>query len=118
MKWKITEPQKYLTLISFIILMIGFGSAALIYQTAENDSSGVLGYEIIGGQAYPIMPEDSKIYLRNLQHYGGKQLVLIDELNRWFIGLWHGKSLAFTVFFITIVISFLVFFIANQLKRD
>ena len=65
MKWKITDPRTYLTLLSFIILLVGLGSASLIYRTAENDSINVLGYEIIGGQAYPIMPEDSKVYLKN-----------------------------------------------------
>jgi hypothetical protein len=118
MKWKITDPRTYLTLLSFIILLVGLGSAALIYHTAENDSINVLGYEIIGGQAYPIMPEDSKVYSGNLQRYGGKELVIIDEVNRWFVGLWHGKSLAFTVAFITIFISFVVFFIANHLPSD
>jgi hypothetical protein len=118
MKRKITDSRTYLTLLSFIILLVGLGSAALIYRTAENDSISVLGYEIIGGQAYPIMPEDSKVYLRNLQRYGGKELVIIDEVNRWFVGLWHGKSLAFTVAFITIVTSFVVHFIANHLPSN
>ena len=116
MKWKITDPRTYLNLISFIILLVGLGIAALIYRTAENDSNDVLGYEIIGGQAYPIMPEDSKVYLGDLQRYGGKELVLIDEVNRWFVGLWHGKSLAFTVAFITVFISFVVLFIADHLS--
>ena len=61
MKWKITDPQTYLNLIGIIILLVGLGSAALIYNTAENDSRDVLGYEIIDGHAYPIYPEDSKI---------------------------------------------------------
>jgi hypothetical protein len=118
MKRKISDPQKILKLISFIILLVGLGSATLIYQTAKNDSNDILGYEIIGGQAYPIMPEDSKVYLGSLQRYGGKEMVLLDEVRRWFVGLWHGKSLAFTVAFITIFISFVVFFIANHLPSD
>jgi len=52
------------TLISsaVMILLVGLGSAVLIYRTAENDSNSVLGYEIIVEQAYPIRPEDSKMY--------------------------------------------------------
>jgi hypothetical protein len=119
MRWKINDPRTYLNLIGIIILLVGLGTAALIYRTAEHDSNtGALGYEIIGGQAYPIMPEDSKVYLGNLQRYGGKELVLIDEVNRWFGGLWHGKSLAFTVTFLTIVIFFAVLFIANHLPSN
>lgn len=115
MKWKISDPQTYLNLISVMILLVGLGSAVLIYRTAENDSNSVLGYEIIGGQAYPIMPEDSKMYLHDLQLYSGKAGVLADEFRRWFVGLWYGKSLAFTVAYITIFISFVVFYAANHL---
>ena len=115
MKWKISDPQTCLNLISVIILLVGLGSAVLIYRTDGNDSNGVLGYEIIGGQAYPIKPEDSKMYRHDLELYGGKAAVLSDEFSRWFVGLWHGKSLAFTVAYITLFISFVVFYIANHL---
>ena len=115
MKWKISDPQTCLNLISVIILLVGLGSAVLIYRTVGNDSNGVLGYEIIGGQAYPISPEDSKMYRHDLELYGEKAAVLSDEFSRWFVGLWHGKSLAFTVAYITLFISFVVFYIANHL---
>ena len=115
MKWKISDPQTCLNLISVIILLVGLGSAVLIYRSAENDSNGVLGYEIIGGQAYPIRPEDSKMYLHDLQLYSGKAGVLADEFRRWFVGLWYGKSLAFTLAYITLFISFVVFYAANHL---
>lgn len=118
MKWKITDPQICLNLISVIILLVGLGSAALIYQTAGDDSNKVLGYEIIGGQAYPIEPEDSKMYLRNLQLYGGKASVLTDEFSRWFVGLWQGKSLAFTISYITLFVFFVVFYFANHLPSS
>ncbi len=115
MKWKITDPQTYLNLIGIIILLVGLGSAALIYNAAENDSRDVLGYEIIDGQAYPIHPEDSKMYVHDLQVIGGKASVLIDEFRRWFVGIWRGKSLAFTVAFISIFISIPFFFFAEHL---
>ena len=112
MKWKIA----CLNLISIIILLVGLGSAVLIYQTTENESNNVLGYEGGGGSYYPIMPEDSKKYLRDLERYGGKANVLADELRRWFVGLWHGKPLAFLVACITILISFGVVSVANHLQ--
>ena len=115
MKLKIADQQTCLNLITVMILLVGLGSAVLIYRTAENDSNSILGYEIIGGQAYPIMPEDSKMYLRDLQLYSGKAGVLADEFRRWFVGLWYGKSLAFTVAYITLFISFVVFYAANHL---
>jgi len=106
MKWKIADLHTCLNLISAIILLVGLGSAILIYLKAENNSSAVLGYEEEGGSIYPIFPEDSKKYLRDLELYGGKANVLMDELRRGFAGLWHGRSLAFTIACITIFISF------------
>jgi len=115
MKWKIANLHTCLNLISAIILLFGLGSALWIYRTAENNASGVLGYEEEGGSVYPILPKDSKKYLRDLELYGGKENVLMDELRRGFVGLWHGKLLAFTVGCISIFVSFGVFYAANHL---
>jgi len=114
MKWKIADLQHALRLISGILLLFGLGSAILLYLTADSVSDGVLGYEE-GGSVYPIMPEDSKRYLRDLELYSGKAGVLTDKFSRWFVGLWHGKSLAFTVACIAILISFGGFFAAHHL---
>jgi hypothetical protein len=113
MKWKTTNLQTRLYLISAIILLVGLSSSIWIYLTAEDDSKRVLGYEIVGGNAYLITPDNSKKYVHDLELYGGKANVLADEFMRWFIGLWHGKSLAFTVAFITIFISLGFFFVAR-----
>jgi hypothetical protein len=44
--------------------------------------------------------------------------MLADEFRQWFVGLWHGKSLAFTVACITVFVSFGFFFVANRLPSD
>jgi len=115
MKVKTLNLYTCLNLISVIILLGGLGSAILIYRTAEDTPYGVLGYEEGGGTVYPVMPEDSKQYLRGLELYGGKANVLMDQLRRGFIGLWHGRTLAFTIAFITFFISFALFYTANYL---
>ena len=115
MKREIADLRESLILIGAIIILVGLGSSILIYQSAGNDSDGVLGYEIIDGSAYPIRPEDSRIYRRDLELYGGKAAVVVDDFSRWFVGLWHGKSLAFTVAGISIFISFIFFFAATRL---
>jgi hypothetical protein len=98
------------------ILLVGFGAAIAIYLTASNDSADIAGYEAQGGYLYPISPEDSKSYMRNLELFGGKTNVLAREFIRWFDGLWHGKSLAFTIAFITILIS-VGFLLATDSRR-
>jgi hypothetical protein len=118
MKRKIVDLHTCPNLIGAIILLVGLGSAILIYRTAQNDSNGVLGYQERAGSVYPVRPEDSKKYLRDMELYGGKANVLTDEFRRWFIGLWHGESLAFIVAGITIFISFGVFYVANRLPSS
>lgn len=115
MKGKIPDLQTRLKLISVIILLVGLGCAAWIYQRAENVPYGALGYEVLDGTIYPIMPEDSKMYLHNLELYGGKLNVIMDDFRRWFVALWHGKSLAFIIACTTIIISGGFFYAANHL---
>ena len=116
MNQKIAHLRESLILIGAIIMVVGLGSAMWIYQSAGDYSGSVLGYEIIDGSAYPIRPEDSRIYRRDLELYGGKAAVVVDDFSRWFVGLWHGKSLAFTVAGISIFIAFIFFFAANRLQ--
>jgi len=108
MQWKITNLQTRLYLIAAIILLVGLGSAILIYLTAGDASENLLIYEF----------EHSNAYRHNLELYAGKWNVLADEFSRWFDGLWHGRSLAFTVACIFIFISFVVFFVAYHLPAD
>ena len=83
--------------IAIVILVVGFGSALLIYATATPTPANPLGYE----------PESSKQYLREMEVYGGKANVLASQLRQWFESLWHGKRLAITVVFLTLVLLLL-----------
>ncbi|MGO9139250.1 MAG: hypothetical protein ACLP9S_12840 [Syntrophales bacterium] len=115
MKEKCAGLRIGINLLSAIILLVGLGTAIFVYQTADNDASGALGYQIIGGTVYPIMPENTKIYRHDLELYGGKAAVLADDFRRWFNGLWHGQSLAFTVAVLSIIVSCTGFFTARHL---
>jgi hypothetical protein len=115
MKWKDLNKSLRLNIIGAIILLVGLSSATLIYLNAGKNSSGVLGYEAGDGTVYPMNPEDSKQYLRDLELYGGKANVLVDQFRRWFEGLWQGKSLAFIIAGTSIIVSFGLFYAANYL---
>ncbi|MEJ2696944.1 MAG: hypothetical protein P8013_09885 [Candidatus Sulfobium sp.] len=112
MKEKSGRIKKRLYLVAAIILLAGMGISAFIYLTADNDPGTVLGYEVIGGDVYPIRPDDSKMYRHDLEVYGGKANVLMDKFMRWFASLWHGRSLALTIACITVLIS-LGFFLVS-----
>jgi len=118
MKEKTANLHTFLYLLSGIILLFGLGSAVLIYESSSDRATSVLGYESGSGSVYPILPEDSKQYLRGLELYGGTANVLADELRLWFVGLWHGKSLALTVACITILVSSVIFHTATRLASS
>ncbi len=106
MKTKINR-RNLLYLVSATILAAGMAVAAVIYVTA--------------GRVREITLEPgfySKEYLRELETYGGTLNVLAAEFMQWFDGLWHGRQLAFTVAWITIFVSFCIFFIAYRLPSD
>jgi hypothetical protein len=113
MDWKLSDRRVRLNLIGVIILLGGLGSAFLIYRLAEDNLTDVLGYEEGDGSIYSISPQDSKKYIRDLKLYGGKANVLATEFRLWWVGLWQGKSLAFTVAFLTVLLSLGFIYAAN-----
>jgi hypothetical protein len=100
MNWKILNRRTWLNLISAVILVVGLDVATLIYQRAAKVNA--------------IMLEDSKMYRHNLEVLGGNFMVMIDDFRLWFLGLWHGKSLAIIIGFTTFIISFGFFYAANH----
>src|ERR1700726_2915396 len=87
MRWQQLDRSTALRTISAAILIAGLAAAIVIYAHAGPAPDYPLGSDL----------EDSKVYLRQLELYGGKANVLGVELRQWFDGLWHGRSLAFTV---------------------
>jgi hypothetical protein len=87
MRWQRLDRSTVLRTISAAILIGGLAAAIVIYANAGAAAENAMGFD----------PEDSKVYLRQLELYGGKANVLAVELRQWFDGLWHGRSLAFTV---------------------
>jgi hypothetical protein len=115
---KIRNLRKTLYIITAAVLMVGLAGAVLVYLTADDYSERTLGYEMVGGSVYPITPEDSKKYMHDLELYGGKANVLADEFIGWFDGLWHGKSLAFTIACITLFVSFGFFLVGSCMPSE
>ena len=107
-KWNASHPRTRLRLAAAGILFLGLAGAAAIYLAAGEAGDGGLGYE----------PEDSKLYMHDLELYGGKANVLAAEVSRWFAGLWHGRTLAGTVACIAVVVSGVMFWVASHLPSD
>ena len=100
--------QTRLYLGSAVIMLVGLGAAAVVYLAAGDVPEGVPDFDI----------EGSKRSLREMEVYGGKANVLVAEFMAWFGGLWHGRSLAYTIASITVVISCALFYVAHHLPSD
>ena len=104
MKLKATTLPERLYLGAVLTLVIGLCSSLWIYVTAEVplENDMIADYE------------NSKMYMRNLKLYGGQFGVLADEFRRWFSGLWHGKTLAYTIAGMTVFTVLVLYFIASD----
>jgi len=118
MREKLSKRQTRLFLVSAAILLVGLGSAMAIYLAADDEADGEQGYEVAGKYIYPAMNERSKKYQHDLELYGGKAAVLADDFNRWFDGLWRGRSLAVTMGCISALLSFSFFVAARNAHSD
>jgi hypothetical protein len=50
-----------------------------------------------------------------MEYIGGNANVLGSEITGWFVGLWHGRNLAYTLAVLTIIAALLCFYIAFAL---
>jgi len=111
------HPKQVLYLVSLAILAFGLGAAACIYFLTDDSDEAAGGQTVIvsGGSTYSIPANATKLYVRDLQRFGGKAALVFDDLNRWFSGLWHGRALAGTIFWISIALSLALFLVARYL---
>ena len=96
-----------------LVLVAGLALAGWIYSRADGGPDLSVAYQIVvvDGVPQPIAPNESKAYRREVQRYGGKMALLFDDIGQWWSGLWHGRSLALTVAFISVIVSFALYFI-------
>src|SRR5215472_11876844 len=85
------------------ILFVGLLAAELIYLFAGEDADMEAVAEIARGRGYE----------HNLEIMGGKFAMLSADFNRWFMSLWHGRSLAYTIAVVAVVIAAGCFLLAQ-----
>jgi len=104
------KKRGLLNTIAFLVLLFGLCGAVIVYERAANAPVQVLGYEQgEDGKVYPILPEDSKKYQRDLKLYGGTANVMADEMRRWVAGLFQGKTLGITIGCLTVLAALILF---------
>lgn len=56
----------------------------------------------------------SKMYMHEIQRFGGKLAVVFEELTQWLGGLWHGVNLAITVAWLSVATALVLFLLARM----
>jgi hypothetical protein len=110
------KAQLYLSCVA--ILLVGLCSSVLIYFTAEERAAAGMNYIIVNGEAYPVAPQSTKRYIRELERIGGKQAVIFDEIIRWFDERFSGKALGVTLGWISVAAALALFLFARWLPPD
>jgi hypothetical protein len=95
--------------IGVFILVTGLLAAALVYRRV----TAAEGLRSADGQAYLLMPRETKAYEDQMERMGGKANILATELREWFASLWHGRRLAYTLATLAIGGSLVCFFFAH-----
>jgi hypothetical protein len=90
------------------ILALGIAASIVIYIVAGPDSDEPPAYD----------PMQNKMFLHDLELYGGKANILAAEFRDWFTGLWIGRNLAFTVAALTVLVVLLLRILARLPRRD
>ena len=90
--------------ITVLLLLIGFGSALVIYLTARPVTLDPL----LGD------PLTNKKFVHELRVIGGKGNVMAAQFIDWFAGLWQGENLAGTVAVLTVAVTLAFRFVAAR----
>ena len=109
--------RKRLILCSILVAVVGLSSALLVYLRAGEDGELDENVQtvVVDGKTFRIPLASTKTYRRDLQRVGGGAAVLADDLERWFSGLWRGRSLGITLTWITAFVSVGLFLLARQI---
>jgi hypothetical protein len=112
---RLTRGQLQLYAAGWIVLAAGVAGAIWSYLAAVEPAPDAIGYDVTGGGAYAIRPEDSKRYEYDMERFGGKASILAVEIREAFAHLWQGRRRAFTVGTLGLLTALACFFLADAL---
>ena len=91
----------------WLILLVGWSFAALNYVSAASDNANGNADNIVGARSYDY----------NIERIGGKAALYAVRFNEWLGGLWHGRTLSYTVAILTLVLAIACFWVASLISE-
>jgi hypothetical protein len=114
---RLTRGQVRLYAAGWVVLAAGLIGALWSYVAAVEPAPDAIGYDVTGGGAYAIRPEDSKRYAYDMERFGGKASILAVEIRGALAHLWQGRRRAFTVAILALLTAMGCFFLADALPE-
>lgn len=90
-------PRSRKNLVTAAILAAGVLAAAVIYATARPVVEDPLGD-----------PMESKRFIHDMEVYGGKANLVLNDFREWLVAQFQGRQLAFTVLFLAVLLAVVV----------
>ncbi len=103
---RLTRAQVRLYAAGYAILAAGSACSYWAHRVAVSDELG---------NALMAQAHDTKGYQGQMEYLGGKANVLGNDITSWFVGLWHGRTLAYTLAVLTLASALVCFYIAFAL---
>jgi len=94
--------------LTIALLAVGFTAAIVIFVLAPSPADNPLGYD----------PMDTKQYVHDLEVYGGQANVLAAQFERWFLDLWRGRNLAYSIAISTLLLVWIVRFFGRPAPEE
>ena len=98
-----TRAQVWLYVIGYTVLIAGSLGSAHAYK---------VGLVYDARYTFVTDPIIAKQNEQRMEEIGGKSNVFAQDTKEWFVGLWHGTRLAYTLAVLTFVVAGLCFFVA------
>jgi hypothetical protein len=101
-----------------VVLVVGLAAALLVHWFAPVQSGAdAVNYSIVGGQVFSGAPDENSAEMQQVERLGGKPAVFALEFHRWFLSLWHGRRLAWTLAVLSGLVALLCFYLAGLMAE-
>jgi hypothetical protein len=107
LSWRVMKRRTRFDIVRGVLL-VGLASAIAVYMTAVNPADDPLGNPM----------DTSKIYQRNMEMVGGTANLVAGQITDWVKGLFQGRTLAYTLAFLTLALAYGFFFITEDLPAE
>jgi hypothetical protein len=108
-------PKRSLRLACIVLLVAGFVTAAWIFIATMNVD---VSNDTTSLQAASIRLDQNRREMAEVERLGGKVSVMTVQFHQWFLSLWEGRRLAYTLIVLAVASAWLCWHIAELMDDE